>query len=454
MRTLIRNGAIVTCDSHHSVIHGDILIENGTIVSTGVAPRSGSSGRRQKGAPREDGITRVIDATGCAILPGFVQAHIHLCQTLFRGWAEDMPLLDWLRRRIWPLEAAHTPKSLAASADLGLLEMMLAGTTTILDMGTVFHHDAVMTSILRSGIRAFSGKAMMDQGLGVPKNLLETRQESLRESERLIKRWHRHPSGRIHYAFAPRFILSCSEGLLRDTAKMAEEHHCIVHTHAAEQVAERKAVREILGMDDIEALRTYGIAGERAVFAHGVQLTAREMKELAREKTRIVHCPSSNLKLGSGIASLEALDRAGVRVALGADGAPCNNNLDPWREMRLAAQLSKVKGSIDGISAVRALRLATIDGARALGIGDLVGSLEVGKRADLQIVELDRVHQTPGGDLATKLVHATSAAEVRDVCVDGVWVVRGRQHLMLDHEETLHRAKREAPSLWKRADVT
>lgn len=251
---------------------GDLLVRAGRIAAMG----RGAERAALKPA-------RVLDAGGCAVIPGLVQAHIHLCQVLFRGMADDMPLLEWLRRRIWPLEAAHDEKSARASAELGLLEAMKAGTTMVLDMGTVRAHDAIMDACLRSGIRAISGKTMMDIGDGVPRGLRETTRSSLDESDRLYRSWHGAGDGLLRYAYAPRFVLSCSEKLVRGAAERAEAHSVIVHSHVAEHPSERAAVRAALGQDDIDVLRAWGVRGPRAVLAHGVQLTDAEAREIARD---------------------------------------------------------------------------------------------------------------------------------------------------------------------------
>ncbi len=448
MQTLIHNGTVVTCDDADTVFEGgSVLLDEGEILFVGNAREA-----EQKAKAR--GVARWIDAEGAAILPGFVQGHIHLCQVLLRGMAEDLALLDWLKNRIWPLEAAHDEKSLRASAELGLAEIMRAGTTSILDMGTVHHHDVVMEACLKSGIRAASGKAMMDQGEGVPRGLRENTKSSLDESDALRKRWHGKGEGRIRYAYAPRFILSCSEKLIRDTATRAREADVIVHTHVAEQVAERKAVFDALGDQDVAVLAKWGVEGERAVLAHGVHLTPKEMKELGRAKTRIVHCPSANLKLASGIADIVALDAAKVQLALGADGAPCNNRLDPWSEMRLAGLLTKVKRGPAAVSAKRIVRLATIDGARALGLGEISGSLEVGKRADLVVAQLDSLEVEPGGDVFSKLVYAASREHVRHVFVDGEWLVKDARHVRFDEERVAAIAREQGQKLLARADIS
>ncbi|MBX3193462.1 MAG: amidohydrolase family protein, partial [Labilithrix sp.] len=378
---------------------------------------------------------------------------VHLCQVLFRGMADDLPLLQWLQRRIWPLEAAHDDRSIAASAELGLLEMMLAGTTTILDMGTVHAYDAIFDACERSGVRCFGGKAMMDAGRGVPKRLRETTQESLRESDRLRESWNGKAGGRLGYAYAPRFILSCTERLFRGTVERSKATGARLHSHVAEHPDERVAVKKALGDDDVAILRKWGFAGPRTLLAHGVQVRNDEADRLAEDGTRIVHCPSANLKLGSGIARVHELDERGVQLAIGADGAPCNNNLDPWTELRHAALLAKTRASTTALPAERAFRLVTIDGARALGIDDEVGSLEKGKRADVIVVRVDGPHAEPGGDVTSRLVYACSARDVSHVLVDGQMVVSDGEHRLLDRESVLSRARGEAKKLVARADL-
>lgn len=446
MDTLIEGGRVVTCDAQDRVLDGDVAIRDGVIVAVGPDARASLA----PGAPVAH---RVLDARGCAVMPGLVQAHVHLVQALFRGLADDVPLLTWLKRFIWPLEAAHDEASLRASAELGLCEMVRAGTTTILDMGTTHGHDVVFDAILRSGIRGVSGKAMMDTGEGVPDGLRETTAESLRESERLAKTWAGKGDGRLGYAFAPRFILSCTEALFRDTVALAAGLSAMVHTHVAEHADERAAVRAILGDEDVAILAKWGVEGPRAILAHGVQLEDAEIARLAATGTRVVHCPSANLKLGSGIARAHEVRKAGVVMALGADGAPCNNNMDPWVEMRHAALLAKVRSGTTTMPAREVLRMATIDGARALGLDGVTGSLEVGKRADVVVVALDDVHVAPAVDVASTLVYACQARDVRTVLVDGVTLVDGGEPVSLDRKQVAARAREEAVRIARRASV-
>lgn len=435
---LIEDALVFTMDAKRRVLRADVLIEGSTISKIG-----------KRLAEKDERLARLpkrarINASGALLMPGFVQAHVHLCQALFRGMADDLPLLAWLKERIWPLEGAHTERTIATSARWGLAEMMLAGTTSILDMGTVHHQDVVFEVLRDTGIRAWAGKAMMDIGEGVPKSLREKSHASLKQSEALCSRWHGSHEGRLHYAFAPRFILSCSENLLRDTATLATQHGALVHSHASEHKGERAAVQAALGTSDVRALARCGIKGEHTVLAHGVQLTAAEMKFVAKAGTRFVHCPSANLKLASGIADVTAMREARIVVGLGADGAPCNNRMDPWTELRQAALLAKgLRRDATVMNAWQALELATIDGARALGAADKIGSIETGKQADLALVELDGLHlpilPKSGPELADAaaalLVYSATASDVRDVFVAGTPVVRNRALQTLDAEK-------------------
>ena len=439
MDLLLRGATVVTQDADDRVLQGDVLVREGRIAAVGVGLP----------LPRP---TRIVEARGCAVVPGFVQAHVHLCQTLFRGMADDLPLLPWLQRRIWPLEAAHDPDSLRASADLGLSELIRGGTTTILDMGTVRHHDAVFEALRDSGIRALSGKTMMDSPDAYP-GLAESTAASLAEGDALCARWHGAADGRLGYAWAPRFILSCTEALFRAVAFRARETGARLHTHAAEHAGERDAVRALLGRDDVDALRDWGFAGPDVIIAHGVQLTPAQRRRMAADGTRVTHCPSANLKLGSGVAKVARMRRAGMIVALGADGAPCNNNLDALVEMRHAALLAKRLGDTAALPAREVLRMATIDGARALGLDREVGSIEVGKRADLTVLRLDDAHAEPGGDVFSRVVYAAQSRDVRHVFVNGVALLRDGELTTLRLDEVLPRARAQARALVARAGI-
>src|SRR5438067_7912097 len=348
----IRGGTLVTMDAQRTVRKADVLV--------GADGRINALADPGTNWPAE----RSIDATGMTLAPGLIQAHIHLCQTLFRGLAEDLSLLAWLRERIWPLEAAHDPESLFASARLGIAELLLGGTTAILDMGTVHHTRALFEAAAETGIRYTGGKAMMDAGDGVPAGLLETTPVALRESDQLARDWHEREGGRLRYAYSPRFVLTATYDLLRSVGARARADNMLVHTHASEQREETDLVRQRFGVSNIQLLANLGLADTNACFAHCVWPEPEEFEVLASGGASVVHCPSCNLKLSSGVAPIADYLEHGVNVALGADGAASNNRLDGWEELRLAGLLGKYRGGPTALPAVDVFEFPTTGGAR------------------------------------------------------------------------------------------
>lgn len=403
---LIRHALVLTQNARRERVFCDVRVRDGRIVE--MAPALGSDDPNEK----------VIDAAGKWMIPGLVQAHVHLTQTLFRGLADDRELLPWLRERIWPLEAAHTAETNRASAELGIAELLLTGTTTILDMGTTHHHDEVFAAADRMGIGYVGGKAMMDQGEAVPAGLLENTAASLAESDALREKWHGHDHGRIRYAYAPRFILSCSDKLLREVSARSEKYDCLIHTHANENRGELAAVQALLGSANLAALQARGCLNERSVIAHAVWVEGDEEETLVASGAAVCHCPGSNLKLASGVMPLQRLRARGVRVGLGADGAPCNNTLDQFFEMRLCGLVHRPQNGAASLPAQTVFDLATIEGARALRLQDEIGSVEVGKRADFALLS-PGLAATPHEDPVAALVYAAHGGWVTDVFVHG-----------------------------------
>ena len=435
---LIKGGAVVTMDAAETVLNGDVLVRGRRIEAVG-----------DISAPAD----LTIDARGCAVLPGFVQTHVHLCQTLFRGAADDLELIDWLKKRVWPLEAAHDAASLRASARLGVAELMRGGTTCALTMETVRHTEEVFRVVEESGFRATVGKCMMDKGGDVPAGLREETEDSVRESLALLEKWHGRAGGRVRYCFAPRFAVSCTRGLLERVALLARERGVMVHTHASENLSEIELVERETGMRNVAYLDAVGVSGPHVLLAHCVHLDAEEVGLLAEKGTHVSHCPSSNMKLGSGVAPVTEMLARGVSVSLGADGAPCNNRLDMFAEMRGAALLQKVSRGADALPAARVLRMATAGGARALGLGGEIGSLEAGKRADVTVLELGRLHTTPRPEVVSTIVYAAEARDVRDVLIDGRVVLRGGELTTLDEREVVAEASRQYELIRARSGV-
>ena len=393
------------------IVQGSVSVRNGRIVSVGPEP-----------AEKHD---TIVDAAGAYLLPGFIQTHVHLCQTLFRGYADDMPLLEWLKRRVWPMEAAHTPATLRASARLAATELMLSGTTTALTMETVHDTDVVFEALDEMGLRAVVGKCMMDSDQEVPSRLQEKTRESIDESVALRKRWDGKANGRLRAAFAPRFAVSCSRELLEAVADLSARDRVIVHTHASENRDEIEVVRRISGgLSNLEYLAATGLATPQLCTAHCVWVSDAEQALLAERGVKVLHCPGSNLKLGSGIAPVAEMLARGISVSLGADGAACNNRLDMFDEMRLAATLQAVRKGPGVLTARDALWMATREGARALGMEGEIGSIEPGRRADLILIDRGRPHQQPDPDPWSTLVYATRGTDVSLTMVDGRVLVR------------------------------
>lgn len=431
---LIKGGTLVTVDPENRILSGDILIRGGRIVA--IEPSISVRAKQD-----------VIEARGRYILPGFVQTHVHLCQTLFRGAADDLSLLEWLKERIWPFEAGLTSDTIALSARLGIAEMIKGGTTTALTMESVNHTDAVFAEIESTGFRATSGKCMMDRGVGVPAKLREDRDWSIAESLRLFRDWHGRADGRIRYCFAPRFAISCTDRLLVETAALARQHGALIHTHASENTDEVAAVEREAGRRNIKHLHLLGLTGVDVVLAHCVHLDGEEIDILRTTGTRVAHCPSSNLKLGSGVALIPEMIEAGIEVGIGADGTPCNNRLDMFTEMRTAALLQKVRRGPQAMPAATIVRMATIGGARALGIEREIGSLEIGKRADLQIINLQSVHTLPHPDPVSTIVYAAQPENVESVIIDGVPVMRERRLTTIDEQALISKLNRYASTV-------
>jgi 5-methylthioadenosine/S-adenosylhomocysteine deaminase len=440
---LIRNAIVVTMNDAFDVVRGAVSVERGRIAAVG--PEVGGSGTDYETS---------IDARGGYLIPGLVQTHIHLCQTLFRGLADDLTLLDWLKRRVWPLEAAHTPATLQASTRLAAHELLRTGTTAILTMETVHDTDAVLEALAGTGIRATVGKCLMDRAAdGAPARLHEDWRRGVAESLALGRRWDGAAGGRLRTALAPRFAVSCSRELLEAVAAESHASGLLVHTHASENTDEVDLIRQQSGLRNIEYLAFVGLATPRLCTAHCVWVDDHEQGLMAERGVKVLHCPSSNLKLGSGVAPVVDMRARGVSVSLGTDGAACSNRLDIFDEMRLAATLQAVKRGPGSLPARDVLSMATREGARALGLELEIGSIEPGKRADLVLVDAAGPHLAPGPDPYSTLVYAARGTDVRSTIVDGRLLVHDFAHLHLDGAAIGSEAREAAAVLMSRAGL-
>lgn len=441
MSILIKNGTIVTMNQQRDIFNGDLLINDGHIAKIGNLA--------------EYTADQIIDASKKLVIPGLVQTHVHLCQVLYRGMADDLELLDWLKQRIWPLEGGHDEESLYYSALLGCAELLRGGTTSIIDMGTVHYTDSIFQAVSNSGIRYLGGKCMMDYGNELPESLKDSTDNAVQESLDLMNRWNNRDNARIRYAFCPRFAVSCTDELLREAQKLSTKYAIPVHTHASENRDEIKIVEKERGMRNVLYLDSLGLCNANLILAHCIHLNDEEMQILAQSKTNIVHCPSANLKLASGIAKIPQLIDMEARVSLGADGAPCNNNLNMFMEMRLAALIHKPFNGPTSMPAEKIFAMATLEGAKAMGLENEIGSLEEGKKADMVIVDLDKWHTRPisAASPYAQLVYQATASDVCATIVDGRILVQDGTILGLNSGELKRKIEESLTRVKKRVNL-
>ena len=443
MTDLVVRGGVVVPSADAVPFVGDVVVEGDRIAAV---------------QPGSEAITATeeIDASGCLVIPGLVQAHVHLCQTLLRGLADDMDVIEWLRLRVWPLEQAHDHRSLRASAMLAVAELLTGGTTAALTIESNLHTGAAFEAAEQLGIRATIGKALMDRY--EPGTEMEVPDSDVAWADQmdLFETWHGAAGGRLRVALSPRGPRNATVDTWRRCVALADEADLRLHTH----VNENRAQADLLGASpegrDVEALASWGALSPRLVMAHAVWLSDRERELARRHRPHICHCPSTNLKLASGFAPVPGYLADGLNVALGADGAPANNRLDGFEEMRLAALIHKPAAGPRAIPARTAFDMATMGGARALALEREIGSLEAGKRADLAVVRRDRLHTTPAGgaDVFSELVYAHTSADVVTVVVDGRVVVADGRLVTADESAIRAEAETQQAALLARTDIT
>ena len=424
---IISGGTVVTMDGSRRVIEdGAVAVAGGKIVAVG--KRADIAGRFN--APQ------VIDARGRAVIPGLINGHTHVPMTLFRGIADDLDLNEWLTKYIFPAEAKNVNEEFVrAGTQLGLAEMIRGGTTTYCDM--YYFEDAIAEETERAGVRGLLGETVID--FPVPDN--KTWPDAMRYAARFVARWKGNRL--ITAAIAPHAPYTVSEAHLKEVRAFSDQTGAPVVTHVAETRKEVEDITRDHGATPVEYLARIGFLSLRTVAAHTVHLTDNEIKLLRQYNVGSVHNPQSNMKLASGVAPVPQMLKAGVAVGLGTDGAASNNDLDMWEEMDTAAKLHKLSSNDPKVlSAEEALAMATVGGARALHMEGQIGSLEEGKRADIAVVDLDALHQTPRYNIYSHLVYATKAADVRTVVIEGRVVMRDRRLLTLD--ETLIKQKARA----------
>ena len=421
-----------------------ILIDNVTILGDEI----------KKGSLliEDDKIVEITDKTGIhqadevikgdkkVLIPGIVNTHTHLSMTLLRGLADDLPLDTWLNDYIWPFEANLTGEYCYAGALLACVEMIKSGTTTFNDM--YFFMDHVAKAVDKTGLRGMLCHGMIDLGDE------EKRKAELKETMRIIKKCHDTAEGRIKVAFGPHAPYTCSEELLKEVKEKSDKMDLKIHIHVSETEFEVQQVTEAHGSMPFEYLNEIGFLSDDVIAAHAVWLSNKEIDIIKDNGVSIVHNPASNMKLASGISPVSKLVDAGVNVSLGTDGAASNNNLDMIEEMKIAALLQKVnKMDSTALPAEKVFEMATIGGARALGLQDEIGAIEVGKKADLVLLDMKKPHLTPFRHPMSHIVYAANGGDVDTVICNGKILMRNKELKVIDETEVIKLAEDAAEDL-------
>jgi 5-methylthioadenosine/S-adenosylhomocysteine deaminase len=426
---IVYNAIVVTMDGGSRVLpRGAVAIRGNGIVAVEPAEAIASAYTARE----------TIDAGGQVVMPGLINTHTHAPMVLYRGLADDLALMEWLQQYIFPAEAKTvTPEFVRAGTRLAALEMIQSGTTAYADM--YYFEEEIARVSREAGIRGVLGQTI----IRFPSPDAKTPQEGLARTEAFLKEFAADEL--ITPAVAPHAMYTLDRATLRAARAMAETYKARVLIHLAETADESKASQKQHRMSPTGYLESIGFWGPRTLAAHGVWLSAADMRILAKHRVGVSHNPESNMKLASGTAKVPSLRRAGISVGLGTDGAASNNDLDMFEAMRQAAFLHKLTtGDPRALPAETALAMATIEGARALQMEDRIGSLEAGKRADLIIVSMAGARQTPMYDPVSHLVYVARGDDVRTTIVNGKILMKDRQMLTLNEAEVIREANRLA----------
>lgn len=375
---------------------------------------------------------KVIEGENRVAMPGICNSHTHIPMSLLRNYGDDLPLWDWLNRKIWPAEKHLTPEDVYWGAMLSLGEMLNSGITSFIDM--YFHIDSIGQALCDAKARGFVSRGLIGSDDGS--------REQLAEAERFIKNWHNTQNGRIKSMVAPHAIYTCSGDYISEAMELASKYGQRVHIHVSES---KKEVDESLrdnGKSPVEYLSDLGLLDMPTVAAHCVYLSDRDMEILKEKNVNVVNNPSSNLKLGNGFARVDEMLKLGINVAIGTDGSASNNNLNMFEEMHLAALVNKgVNKDPLSVPALEVLKMGTVNGAIAMGMEDEIGSIEVGKKADLAIISLDSAHLCPQNNLLSALVYSAQSSDVETVIIDGNILLENREHKTIDMEKAKYMVK-------------
>lgn len=449
---LFKNAILVTMNPTRQIING------GAIVTTG--NRIVAVGKSDELVSQYSG-EEMIDVQGKLIIPGLIDTHVHLSLALLRGCADEMALMDWFQR-IWRLQGNFTEDDGYVSARLCIAEMLKSGTTTFLEpmLARRYGFDGIAEAVDESGIRACLAGVVMDTSSYAAHSdvlhpgLFESREASLHNVLSMHDKWEGAADERIHIWFGPRVPGGVSPDLYREISQLARQHDMGITMHLAEVKDDVLFLQEKYGLSPVSYVESVGLLGPKTVLADMVWLDQPDIDKLAATGTHVAHNPTSNSKHAMGICKVPQMLASGVNVALGCDGGSSNNSYDMLREMKCAALLHKAANANPLLlPAETALEMATIRGARALGLEREIGSLEVGKKADLVVLNFNCLHTTPSINPISTLVYAATGNEVAMVVVDGQIVVEQDELLTMEEEEVIEQARRNAASLYRRAGI-
>ncbi len=423
---IVHNGTILTMDSTHTVLENAFLSISGDEI-THIGNQDPTAFKAEK----------IIDAEGGLILPGLVNAHTHAAMSLFRGLADDLPLMDWLNNYIFPVENRMDADFVYTGTLLALAEMIMSGTTTFCDM--YLFEDEVAKAAQKAGVRCLVGEVLYD----FPSPNYGPVAKGLEYTESLILKWKDDPV--VSIAVEPHSLYTCSPKLLADANALALKYRVPLIIHVAETLNEIDEIKGKYGKTPVAHLEALGLLGPHLIADHCVHLETPDIQTLANYGVKVVHNPESNMKLASGVAPVPELLSRGVTVGLGTDGCASNNNLDLFSEMDMAAKLHKVHTMNPTVmDALSVLKMATVEGAKALGLGDVTGSLEVGKKADIIVIDTHKPHLTPLYNATSHLVYAAKGSDVRHSIINGNLVMEDRKLLTLDLEEIIARSREKS----------
>ncbi|MCM3760941.1 amidohydrolase [Alkalihalobacillus oceani] len=445
---LVKHGYVVTMNKERAIFQdGAVVLQGDRIVKVGKTAE----------LEQERDYERVIDAKGKLIMPGLINGHTHIFQTLFRGLGDDRPLSEWLGECVYPLSAHVGYEESYAAMKLSAVEMIQTGTTTFVDSHFIHHDkkaiDGIANAALEAGMRAVLGRTAIDQG-PAPTRFHETVEEAVKEAVRIIELYHDHPSGRLKVRVEPLNETVASPEMIKAMYEVSSHYQVGMNMHLAETVQRVKSVQDRYQLRSVEYLHDLGVLGPHLLLAHCVWINQKEIHLLAETKTNVAHNAVSNQYLADGVAPVPAMLDNQINVTIGPDGAASNNNLDMFEVMKSAALLHKVNTlNTTALTADKVLEMATIDAAKAIGLEEEIGSLEAGKKADLIMVSLAEPEMIPSFSPLSHLVYSAKGNVVTDVIIDGNIVYENRSFTSLDKEKIIGKGNEVIRSLLDRGNA-